>query len=394
MSLKIENIKIVNKNVSENKELNAIVKTMEKHGVVSPMKLLPTSTWQEVELILKESHSQFANAIRRGLIEEVLVKCMNVEEKDFQTDDEFILSDMIIKNLNLIPIHQNYIPDDRLEIQLFKYNDTNDIIKVRASDIKIITSSKRGGDDHVEEELLPQTVGGGIQSSNKRIRKTTGAGPKEYPLSDLIPDSNITIIHLRPGKFVELRNIFIEEGYSKHNAAKFSLLDNVRYKVLDMKPYEVYTDTGTRSMEYNPKEFLISFRTSANITAKEVMEKLCNSFIARLSSMKDKVIEYSKNQDEVKHYVVEGCEINIREKYTEYLFMGEYITLGYMVAQRCYLLDPNILYITGTISRYDNEIAIINLQHADKNKLLIRAIDSCIDDIKLILDAFKKAEVQ
>jgi hypothetical protein len=61
-----------------------------------------------------------------------------------------------------------------------------------------------------------------------------------------------------------------------------------------------------------------------------------------------------------------------------------------MIARKCYDLDPNVPFCTSTVERFDSKIGIIRIKHVDPNKLLISAIDACIEDIEKVYAGFKK----
>lgn len=403
--LKVEKINITKKSITETKELSEINKLMIKYGIKEPLRMLPQSDWHEVSFNLKNTYAGFANGIRRVLIEELPVVCLSFYEDNLVTDDDFILSDLLVKNINLIPINQeiNMEDYDKYDIFLYKYNDTNDIIDVKASDIRVVLSEKKklkkgSGDKEViiEDEAESNSD---EEEKEKRINKkdkpkyksqTKGGVSEERKL---IPESNIIIIRLRPGKYIKITHMFLEEGFSKNNASKFSLLNNVKYEPTDMIPYDVNTGTGTRSIEYDPKEFALSFSTCCNIQPHTVIKLVCNTLTERLNRCKEKLLEYMKSDQSKKYYYAEGFEVTIKDDIYYYKYSKEYITLAYMIAQRCFLLDANILYCSPAIDRYDNEIAIIKLKHADSNKLLLKSLDSCLDDIKILKSEFDKAKI-
>lgn len=355
--MKIKDIKIFEKNIPKSKELDEIVKLMQANGIKDPIDLLP-SGWHEVHFHISDTYAGFANAIRRVLIDELPVYALDINEEMFETDDDFILSDLLKKNINLIPINQetaeNYIKHD---IYLYKFNDTNDIIDIKASDIK-------------------------VKEKDKKSKKEVS--------NNLIPNSNITIIRLRPGKFIRLNSLNIVNGFCKDDAGKFSLLNNVQYKPTDMIPYDVFSGKGTRSIDYDPKEFDLSFTTCGNIKPMTVIKLTCDVLINKLTQCKKLLTEYinSTKSDTKKYYFTDGLEVQQQSSITYYKFIGEYITISYMLAQRCFILDNNILYCVPAIDRYDNEIAIIKLKHSEPDKLLLKAIDLCVEDVSAIQKQF------
>lgn len=351
-NIKISNIKLTEHNVLENKELEYYAKLMEEDAVENPLDLLPKSTWHVVEFKLSNTYAGFANGLRRILIEEMPVKCISFDEKEMETDDEFILNDILIKNINLLPIDQA-INDSDYHITLYVENFTPKTIDIKAKDISI-TLGKKG---------------------------------KQIPITNLIPDPNILIVRLRAGKKLFIKKLFVEQGFAKNDAAKFSLLDNTTYDILDMEPHNQFTHKGTRSIEYDPKEFHLSFTTSGNIKPDHVINLMCDVALEKIERMKKNLNEYHKSislDNESKYYFNEELEVTYLDEVITFRFFKEYITLAYMIAHRCYMLDSTISFCTPTIDRYDNEIAIIKLKHPSPTKLLIAACDACISDINLV----------
>ena len=326
----VDNVKITEYGIKYDKYLTDVISMMEEYGINNPKDLLPKSKWYELEFNLKNTYSGFANGIRRALTEELPVLCLDFKEESLETDDEFILHDLLIKNMNLIPINQEIKSDLNCSISI--RNMTNEIIDIKASDIK---------------------------NAEK-----------------IIPDPNIVLIRLRPGKYLKIKSIFINKGYGKDNMAKFSLLNNIRYDIIDK--------VDKRSIEYDPKEFKITITTAANISIKRLMFLLEDELVNRLNNIKEKIKLYMGSDQSKKYYFSNGLEVTIINGMYVYKITGEYITLAYMIGQRCFLLDRNILFCAPSIDRYDNDYAIIKLKHADPNKLLMMSIDNCINDIKLL----------
>jgi hypothetical protein len=421
MSTTIHDVKITEEKITKNKDLDEIVKLMTKDGVEDPLSLLPVNPWHRVEFTLKNSHAGFANAIRRVLVEEMPTKCLSFDEKELSTDDEFVLSDVLTKNINLIPIMQeiNIQDFDKYTIYLYKYNGTNDIIDVKASDIVIAKRDRADRADRIDHLEKPekQVKGKGQRQSNNtdstsedtsegtssdtsddeapqhtRKSKKGGAPVSEgLPLDQLIPESNIILMRLRPGKFLKIKKLLFLEGFGYKEAHKFSLLDNVTYEILDMTPYDIFTEKGTRSMEYDPKEFKLSFTTCGNIQPDTVINTCHDQMVKRLNRIRSKIKEYVDSKSTSNYFYTEGVEIIISNDFTKLRFLGEYITLIYMVAQRTYLLDPTIKYCSATIDRFDNEIGIIKVKHPEHIPQILDAIDACVKDLGVVQSAIVKA---
>jgi hypothetical protein len=416
--IKIENLSIEEKKIVKTKELDAISDSMKEFGIENPYDMLPKKKWHIVSFDLTNTHTGFAHGIYRVLVEEMEVLCSTTLEEHIVTDDEFISNkiDRLIKNINLLPINQSLTDEElsKLDVFLYKYNDTDDIIDIKASDFIVTNKSKKkkGGlqtksEDEPQQKLKKGTIKGS-KIGGKIMKKTAGVESDEedneeeeetkikgdMDISHIYPESNSLVVRLRPGKYLKVNHLLFERGMQKDDAARFSLLNNIRYKPIDIIPYNIFAKTteerGTRSIEHDSKEFNIQFTTCGNITPKEVIKLVYNRLNKELNLIKDRLMKYSKTDITKKYYNDEGIEVaNKNELYT-YTLYGQYLTTVNMISQRCYLLEPSILYCAQAVKRFDNEIGIIRLIHADPNKLLISAIDACLDDLEIVKAAFDK----
>ncbi len=246
-------------------------------------------------------------------------------------------------------------------------------------------------EDKFEIIELDQTVNNDlIEIENTHSLEHKG----DIDITHIFPEPNCLIMRLRPGKYLKINNLLFERGRQKDNAAKFSLLNNIRYHPTDIVPYNIFAKTeaerGTRSVEHDSKEFYISFTTCGNILPKEVIDLTIARLTTELLSIRDKILKYSKTDTSKKYYNDEGIEVTyINEIYT-YTLYNQYLTTINMISQRCYVIDPSISFCAGAVKRFDTEVGIIKMIHADSNKLIISAIDSCLEDAKVIQKAFDK----
>jgi len=349
--LKIVDIKC-DKRQCANQQIDKFIQLMDKYHICN-LDLLPTVPWYEVSFTLKHSYAGFANAIRRVLIEELPTKCLTCTADDVQTDDPFILSDIVIKNIHLIPISQELTNYSYKTIALYVYNNTDEIIDIKAK--HIITSDKPFS--KIANDILHLTSGGKKSSFQT--------------CENIIPNANIIIARLRPTKYIKITNLVIEEGIAQDNAAKFTLLNNVSYDILDQC-----------SIEHDPTMFKLKFSTSSNIRPATVVQLLYNVLSKKIQLAKDFLIEYDKSNK--KTYYTENFEVLFQYDIYTYKFHGEYITLVHMLAQQCYILEPTILYCAPTIDRYDNDIAMIKINHPTATKLLLKACDKCLGDLETL----------
>ena len=330
-SVKVYDVKYEKLKPLNVKNLDDLIKKHSSNK--NPSSLLP-KRGDKVSFKLR-GYTSLANALRRVLLEDIPVKCLDVIYDDISTNDEFILTDKLIKNINLIPIQQDV--DEKTKVSLSIENNTDDIIDVRASDLK--------------------------------CNKT------------LIPNDNILLCRLRPKKHLKLSNIGISVGFAKDDASKYSLLNNISYDILDMKSYDQFTGQGQRSIETNPQEFMISFETCCNTTPRQVIDKMINSLMNKLFKTEQYLAKY-ENTDET--YYTEGFSVDIENDLYIYNIHNEYYTLSKLLAHQCYLLDNNVPFCVGTIDRYDNNIAKIKIKHPDSKKLLLASVKRCQEELQLI----------
>lgn len=350
MTLTVSNVSINKCNYKNDK----LKKVLLKYGN-SLEELLPTYSWHKVSFELKKAYSSLANGIRRTLMAEMDVKCLNFDREDLETTDDFIISDLLQKNINLVPINQDFDLDG-VSVELNLKNNNNHIIDINLSHISIINNKTKS----------------------------------EYKHNYLFPEPNISIGLLSPDKQIKIKKFKIETGKCKQDAAKFTLLNNVSYEILDMEPYDVFTGKGDRSISKNPEHFRIGFKTKGNIEAKEVMQNCCATMTRYLNDIKDemdKYIEYLKNKNNI-YYNSENLEVINNNDLMIYKINRQYLTICNMIAQKIYLLDNNISYCNASVEGLNVERGIIKIKHPEPNKIFLDAITAIILDIQIISDAF------
>jgi hypothetical protein len=391
--MKIEKLSIIEKKITKTAKLDKYVELMKKYGHLNGYDMLPQNTWHEVSFNMVDTHTGFAHGISRILTEELETKCASVDEKNVLTDDKFI-SDMVdglIKNINLLPLNQSLSLEElnNYSIYLYKYNNTNEIIEVKAGDF-IVTNGKKQykkGRGETSEPIEEIEID---YSEKEEVKEEPQHKKSNTSISNIFPYTNIIITRLRPGRYIKIKELDFEVGQSKNNAAKFSLLNNVTYYPTDIEPYSIFTGKGTRSINHESKEFYLSFSTAGNITPLEVMKNCHFRLNSDLKSIREKIDKYSKSDLEKKFYTDEGIDVTNRDEILYYRLPGQYFTTVNMIAQRCYILDPTILLCTSGVERFDTQVGLIKLKHADANNLLLSAIDGCINDMDKLLEYFEK----
>lgn len=352
--LKVEDVSILEKKITPNSYLLDVVKMMKDSGIKDPLSLLPNNSWHEISFSLT-TYASFANCIRRTLIEELPVKCLSIEDENIRSDDEYVINFLLKKNINLIPINQDF-NHNNYSIMLLKKNNTPNIIDVKASDIRIFLKKSEFKKEKVDTSLL-------------------------------IPEQNIILLRLRPGKKLEINNMKIVTGFSKDDASRFSLLDNVSYEIVDMMPFDIHNKTGDRSIVKDPTKFKLSVTTTGNISPNHLVELMCSTLEERFNKCKKYITTYKNESKESKIYASDHLTVSYKSNIYEYRFIGEYVTIIYPIAHRAFIIDPNVPFCAPSVERYDTEIGIIKINHLNSSELLIEAIDAILEDIKILKNA-------
>jgi len=307
-------------------------------------RIIPKNIPQILSVRFEDAYVGFANTIRRVLVEELPVTCLHFEHTDFETTDPYILEDTMLKSISLIPIMQDV---DVKQMSLRVENTTNKRMFVTSGHI------------------------------------STGG-------STIIPIHTIPIAILDPGKSLVIKKLTIKQGYGYADSGKFSLLE-VKYDVDEPPSSDEKKNTVLKDLEvltYNPTGFNLSFRTAGNISAKRVVEKLYEEMTGRLNAMKKNILEYSNTAGDITNDT--RLEIKKNGDHYIYRFVGEYLTLCQMIAQKCYLMDPNIAYVTAGVERYDSMVGLVKINHPNRTEILVKAIDACIGEITMFRDEVKK----
>ena len=353
MPIVIKNIKNSEINYN-NKSFKDFDKIVEYVKLIKPdYKLyLPKKPKARIEFEITNTVSDFANCIRRFLLDEIMVYSMHIDVDNIETNDKFILNDHLKKRLELIPFQQQLSNPDKLKLSLTIKNTTDDIMTVYSRYIKIT--------DDKGKELN----------------------------SDDYFSGNIPMIQLRSDKFLNINNITITTGYGKEDSGKFCLLSNVSYEILDVIPYEEskFEKKGESSLNSNPSHFKIGFTTHRNIDPENVIHLCCNGIIERLTVIQ-KEISNVKSEETI--YFSDLLELEIKNNIKIYHFKGEFWTIANIIARYCYLEFPAIKFVCANIIHPSNEESIVKIIHPNSLNILTAAIKNIISDINILKKNFK-----
>lgn len=353
MPIKIKNIKLDEISYN-NKNYKDFEKIVEYVKLIKPnyKKFLPEKSKHRIQFEITNTVSDFANCIRRFLMEEIMIYSVEVNADNITTDDKFILNDHLKKIIELIPLQQQLTDIDNLKISLSIKNTTDDIMTIYSRDIKF-TNSK--GKELVTEDYF---------------------------------NGNIPIIKLRSDKMLSINNITIVKGCGKQDSGKFSPLANISYEILDVVPFEesIYKKKGESSLNSNPTHFKMSYTTYGNIKINKIMDLCCDEISTRLNTIHKELLNINSNDSIYFSSLVNLKTYNEMKIFT---LKGEFWTIANVIARYCYLEFPSIKFVCASISHPSNEEAMIKIIHSNSIKLLLTAIKNILADIDILKKSFK-----
>lgn len=337
----------------KNFELQKCIKLLDEADI-NAADILPRKSEYTVEFELMQTNVDIANGIRRCLMNEMEVISFDFDEyTDLNTSDTSILCDYIKKQIELVPINQDY-DYEGLTISLKKENLSDEVIDVLTDDITIL---KKNG--------------------------------KKVPV-DSITGTNIVLCSLHPNDYIIINNIHTCVGNGIENAGKFSLLSNITYRIVDVDPI-VETrlgQTGVSSMLSNPTHFFISYSTHRNIEKPlDLIPKCCDVLVDRLEKIKLDMKNIS-NKDTT--YFSQLLTLETIGNIKKIQIKGEYWTLINIICRYCYILTKhNIKFITPSLIHPEKEIGVISITHTEFSTLIQDAITASIKDLNTVKGYFE-----
>jgi DNA-directed RNA polymerase subunit L len=350
--MKVKNVKVTEINF-DNKIKN-FEKCVEYIKLIDPdyKKFLPKKPIHKVEFELTDTNVDFANCIRRFLLDEINVFSMNVDDNSIITDDKFILSDVLKKNIEMIPFQQELTENEckKLKMTIDITNTSEDIITVYTGDININLEGK--------------------ELDNEKYFST-----------------NIPLINLRSNTKLSVDVINIVNGYAKQDAGKFCLLSNLSYEIMDVKPLEEtkFNKSGSSSLISNPKHFKISYKTHRNIKSKKVMILCCDQIIERMNEILKEL--NAMNNKMVVHFS-DLIELETKDQIKLYHFKNEFWSISNIIARYCYINYTGIKFVCSSIIHPSIEESIVKINHPEANDMMINSVKSIISDISVVKKNF------
>jgi len=314
-------------------------------------KMLPKKPKKTVSFEIHNSNSDFANLIRRNLLDEFTVYSMYMSET-VQYDDSFHLNEVIEKQIEYIPILQDLekYDIDKFSINLFAENKTYSIITIYSRDLEILYDNKK------------------------------------YAGESLFSD-NIPILDLRASKKINITGIKICKGKAKDDSGKYLLLSNLKYKILDVIPLNKtkYETTGESSLNSNPSKFLFKLTNHRNIEPKKIMKICLGSIQKKLETI---LSEITKIKDSDTEYISDIIKFEILDNFKLIHFFGEYWTISNVISRYCYIEDNDIEFVCSSITHPTTEISIVKIKSNNYLKILINAVRNIINDVNIMEKSF------
>jgi DNA-directed RNA polymerase subunit L len=347
--MKIQNIKVNNYNIEyENSKFKELINN-NKH-------LLPNLNKNSISFDIIDTNEAFANAIRRVYTDELLVKCLDINVHNLVTNDKYILTDNIKERINLISLSQNIPIETKFNLNVV--NNTNDIINIYTKD---------------------------ITNKNKNDKKSYF-------------NNNIQICSLKPNRFINISDIYINKDYGYNNA--IYSLGSWKYKAINV-------DFNISSLNNNVKDFHLELINNYNIDIKDIINNIYENLYLRLktiqSSIKDYVIHgINTNSEEVNNimnasndlYIINNklikdsniLDINgsIPEEISniyEIHINNEYHTIGNLITKYVFLQEPNIELINYKLIHPLTHKIVIIIKHSEYKKIINDAIEQIIKDL-------------
>jgi len=314
--------------------------------------LLPSSIKHKVSFELLETHPEVSNGIRRCLTSELSIISMTINKfSDIECTDKYILADFIKKQLESIPIIQEYYKEySKVKLSLFVQNKTDKNINITSGDLNC--------------------------SSGHDIKK-------------IISSNNIVLSKLRPDCFIKINNINLVMGKGLIESNKFTVVSNINYKILDVKPLLETKDTteGKTSLIVNPTKFRLSYTTYGNFKEpKHIMKLCCDNFINRFKIILDELMNVDYSEDQ---YFSDLIEIETKKNIKIIYIKNEYWTMSNLLSKYCFLeTKGNIKFICPGIVHPEINTGFIKISHPQYLKVVQNSLKKLIDDFKKIKSSF------
>ena len=378
--------------------------TKNKEFADIPTELMPTSKNYMISFELHNCNTATANAIRICTLEEIEWKALEVDLSQIKTTEPDVILNELRDRISFIPINQD-VPDD-VKFSLHIANkEMHDIVAYTGA-----------------------------------ITRTGGAGSAGSTSSkESVFDERFRLVLLSPGKTLDINDIKVVKGHGFQHA-KFTTC-NFEYNILDytdvyylsnkeqilshmtsnasiheemkrmklrgslvnarilaipdtnilgicsertkqkISTYDIILENSklspTPSSVANPESFYLSFTFFCKVDVKEVMARVMQTLINRLTFIQEHLLTPSTN-----------IEITLTDNFASILIRGEDDVIGNLIAKNVMILDPSVGMINYMKIHPSNRSVIIKVIHSQPLKIVSDAITKVIADLTDIQKAF------
>ncbi len=286
-------------------------------------KLLPTvNIPQSCSVEFHGVNNAVANAFRRAAMSEIPARALKFDTNSLNTNNPFILVDMIQNRIRLMPIRQNA----QGKFALRATNNTGALRDVYS----------------------------------REIVRTEGK-------SEPIFNETFVICTLEPGQYINIEDIYIDTGYAYQHAC-YTIAMHSASLVLNEEPYNEFTGKGMSSSMSNENGFIWKFDTNGTISPSAIIHLTCETIVGRLRSVINMLDNISVSND----------------LYT-LVMPNESATIGNLLMRSIMNLYPDVIYCSFIPDSISRKITFKLRTDDDPNVVISNAIKfsiECINDIK------------
>jgi len=375
--------------------------------------LLPKKKMTKISFVLENCLTTVANGIRRTVVDEFPTICLSLDVINIKTNERFLKLDEFRKRVSLIPINQD-IPED-----------AEWKISVVATERRMVISGEimpnnKSASDYVNKNGLPFRdtfrlaelhEGKFLEIAGIKIQKGCGyENARHQPVVNM----KYLIYDYRPCTFLndkgylENRTVYVDDflkEYNKKGKATRREIQNARLLVIpdssfeklmtarEVPRLEIYDYTirdvsipSYTSSECLPNEFYMEFIVPHNAPPKSLMKSVCDNLISRLELVRDSIAFLQKSPDEEDKTGTVYIEQD--SKKTIVTIYGETHTIGGLIRQSVFELNPTISLVNYKIEHSSRRIIKINIIHPDSLNVIIDSINWCIKEYQSIKMSF------
>ena len=313
--------------------------------------LVPNISHAVVSFEMHHASVAFANAIRRCLTNELELKYLTVDMADIDIPNGTnIVKEVVLQRIESIPISQTISSNETFK--LYKNNNTLELMDVNS------------------DSILPIST-----KVEKKEKKEKNIKPN---VSHQLFTDKITICSLDVNQYICIDNIHITSARGKDNGR--AALGTIGFKVLnqDMKKHS--------SLTVYPTSFQFRMETNGNFNQAlmDPIYMVVGDLERRLT-----IIENALKGEEYDQGVHYSTEFNVFKLFVP----NESHTIGNLLKQYIYNLDPSIEYVNYRIIHPSKEEMVIDIKnHTDPKKICMDAIVSIKKDLHTFESFFMKHE--